>query len=133
MDSIGNIVSTFPFDTWTGFNENDGEMILDLGKKTPIQNLGINCYQNSDSWIYYPEGIEFSFSNDNKNFENVSIFELPTSPETPIEGISFFDKKMENVKACFVKIKVIRKDKIPVGMPGEGKKSWLFIDEIIVE
>jgi len=115
------------------FNENDGEMILDLGKKMPIQNLGINCYQNPDSWIYFPEGIEFSFSDDKNNFENTSTIDLPISQKTPIEGISFFDKKIENANARFVKIRVKRKDKIPTGMPGEGKNAWLFIDEIIVE
>ena len=125
--------TSLPFDTWIGFNENDGEMILDLGKKMPIQNLGINCYQNPDSWIYFPEGIEFSFSDDKNNFENTSTIDLPISQKTPIEGISFFDKKIENANARFVKIMVKRKDKIPTGMPGEGKNAWLFIDEIIVE
>jgi len=125
--------TSLPFDTWTGFNENDGEVILDLGKNVPIQNLGINCYQNPDSWIYFPEGIEFSFSNDKNNFENMNTIELPISPKTPIEGISFFDKKIENVNARYVKIKVNRKAKIPAGMPGEGKNTWLFIDEIVVE
>jgi arylsulfatase A-like enzyme len=125
--------TSLPFDTWIGFNENDGEMILDLGKKMPIQNLGINCYQNPDSWIYFPEGIEFSFSDDKNNFENTSTIDLPISQKTLIEGISFFDKKIENAKTRFVKIRVKRKDKIPAGMPGEGKNAWLFIDEIIVE
>ena len=58
---------------------------------------------------------------------------MPISQKTLIEGISFFDKKIENANTRFVKIRVKRKDKIPAGMPGEGKNAWLFIDEIIVE
>ncbi|MFK8010015.1 MAG: hypothetical protein AB8H03_26915 [Saprospiraceae bacterium] len=51
----------------------------------------------------------------------------------PVEGISFFYKKIENENTRYLKIKVKRQDKIPTGMSGEGKNTCLFINEIIVE
>ena len=132
-----NKYTSLPFDTWMGFNENDCELILDLGKSMPIQNIGINCYQNPDSWIYFPEKIEVSFSNTNTSpntFKNNRSIDIETTRYE--EGVSLFDfskNKNEGVEARFLKIKIQRTDKIPAGMPGEGKKTWLFVDEIVIK
>jgi len=129
--------TSLPFDTWTGFKENDCELILDLGKSMPIQNIGINCYQNPDSWIYFPKNIEVSFSKNNTSnstFTNMRSIEMEAINYE--EGISLFDfskKEYEVIEARFLKIKIQRTNKIPEGMPGEGKNAWLFIDEIVVE
>lgn len=125
--------TSLPFDTWTGFNETDCELILDLGKETTLSQIGINCYQNPDSWIYFPEKIEFSFSKDKKNFNN--IIQLNTQKEQSdfIESIQFFQNKIQNISAQYIKVSIKRKDKIPQGKPGEGKNAWLFVDEIVVE
>ena len=129
--------TTLPFDTWIGFKENDCELILDLGKTMPIQNIGINSYQNPDSWIYFPEKIEVSFSKNNasvSSFTNTQFLNIEAINYE--EGISLFDFSEnipEEIEARYLKIKIQRTEKIPEGMPGEGKNTWLFVDEIVVE
>ncbi|MDB4727476.1 sulfatase-like hydrolase/transferase [Saprospiraceae bacterium] len=119
-----------PLDTWLGFNENDCEVVLDLGKPTDFEQIGLNCYQNSDSWIYYPTAIEFSISDNGKDFELVEKMEIEN--EGYKGGIQLFQTSKKAQKTRFVKVKTSKMALIPNGRPGAGKKSWVFVDEVMV-
>lgn len=120
-----------PMDTWLGFQTNDCEAIIDLGKITDFEQVGINAFQNTDSWIYFPTNVEVLISDDGSAFsllENIKI-----ANEGFKGGIKLFQTSKKASKARFIKVKTSNIESIPNGKTGEGELPWTFLDEIVVE
>jgi alpha-L-fucosidase len=116
---------------WSGFNGTDLECIIDLGKEKELNHFGINFNENTKSWIFRPQSVEFSVSTNGKDFETIHFenFENPEKDSEQIIPINF-----EHLcKARYIKVKAINFGLLPAWHPGKGEPAWLFVDEITVE
>jgi hypothetical protein len=86
-----------------------------------------------ESWIFLPEKVEISFSEDNVSFSNLTVInnDIPLNNSDII--IKDFAASFNNVKARFIKVKAVNIKKCPPWHSGAGGNAWLFIDEIVVE
>ncbi len=117
---------------WLGFEGNDLEVVLDLGKQKVIKKIRIGCLQNIGSWIFYPQELEYALSDDGENFSTVYRYEHVTQ-KTDEDGISDFAFKPKNKKARYLRIKAKNMGTCPEWHGGAGGKAWLFVDEVMVE
>ncbi len=125
--------SLFSDGYWTGVEGEDLEVLLDLGKETEITKISAGFLESQGHWIFLPLQVEFSLSNDGQEFhaaktvagqdllpnENRVINDFTISYETEI--CRYIRLKAKSIKTC------------PEWHKGAGGKTWLFIDEIIVE
>jgi hexosaminidase len=115
-----------------GFNGKDLEAIIDLGKDTEIKKVLLHTFQKKNSWIYHPKqgGISVMISNDGINFTTPE--DEVTSIEPNTVGVSTITLSLSQkpINARFIKVIAKNFGSIPAGQPGEGKGSWLFVDEI---
>jgi alpha-mannosidase len=118
---------------WQGFEENDLEVILDLGEIRSMHRITIGCLNNNSSWIFLPTSIEVSVSENNNNFTKVAEnhYDIPKGDE----GLFIKDLSVifDEVKAKYLLIKAKNIGTCPDWHPGAGGKAWLFVDEIFVE
>jgi len=114
---------------WSGFNGTDLEAILDLGAVKQLTQFGINLNENTKSWIFRPQTVEFLVSEDGKSYTSIftKSFEKPLEESEQIIHLNF----KENCKARYVKVKVANFGKIPEWHPAKNEPAWLFVDEII--
>ncbi|WKD87024.1 Beta-hexosaminidase [Polaribacter huanghezhanensis] len=109
---------------WLGFDGKDVEITIDLGKEMDVNSIATRFNNQTGSWIYAPSQVIVSFPG---NDEFIPI-ELEQSKEKIV------DLKLETkIVTRYIKLKLINYGVIPDGKQGAGHKSWLFIDEIIVE
>ena len=127
-----NLYSSIVYTGWLGYNDRDFEIMLDFGKPTQFTSIGLNCYQNTDSWIYYPTEIEFGLSENGTDYNTISRLEPPTD-DTYKDGTSIFTLDQQKITSRYLYIKAKRRSTVPMGKAGEGENAWLFIDEIIVQ
>jgi hexosaminidase len=117
---------------WLGFNGIDFDGTIDLLQPTKISKVTIGFFQKIDSWIFLPEKIEVSISNDGKKYKVVAI----VNNEVPKKENIIIKDFIVNFKPNTVRyIKIVGKNikECPEWHVGAGKKAFLFIDEIVVE
>ncbi len=117
---------------WQGFEQDDFEAVVDLGKPMVISTIKTNFLQNSGSWIFMPTSVEFSVSTDNKNFQLLKTLTHSISPKKQDGLIRESELIDMNVTARYIKIFAKNIGTCPEWHPGAGGKAWIFVDEIIV-
>jgi hypothetical protein len=128
---LGN--DDFHNSAWMGFEVEDFEALIDLGKIQSIHNVALSCLENKNSWIYLPSGIEYFTSNDNRKFYKIGILDSDEI-KLPLKGNRILIEKIfENVSAQYLKIIAKNIKYCPNGDPGAGGKAWLFVDEVLVQ
>ncbi len=128
---LGN--NDFHNSAWMGFEAEDFEAVIDLGKSQPFNKVTLSCLENKSSWIYLPSKIEYFTSNDNSKFEKIGSLNS-NEINSPAEGNrTLIDKNFENVNARYLKVIAKNIKYCPEGDPGAGGKAWLFVDEVMIE
>lgn len=118
---------------WLGYEQDDFEAVVDLGKSIPIQKISAGFYQNIDFWIWQPTAVEFAVSGDGTEFQHVAtvINEIPQNKDGNI--IQDLSCEPGKLNARYVRILAKNIGVCPAWHKGGGGKAWLFVDEIIVE
>jgi hypothetical protein len=124
------------FDTYfQGFEFNDMDIVIDLGGKKPVQEIGVTMLQDIRTWIFFPEHVEFFLSHDGANFEKVG--DVPTVDDHDRTDGTFLKEytvRLEKRSANFIRVKAKNVGMCPpwhIGFEYHGK-AWLFADEIVV-
>ncbi|MCC6385723.1 MAG: family 20 glycosylhydrolase [Bacteroidia bacterium] len=128
-DGITGKVSQY--NTWVGFSGNDLEATLDLRENTEVRKVSVNFYNKNRAWIFLPQYLEISVSDDGMDFYPVARQEIISNEEpNSIINSTFIlpDQKMR-----FLRIRAKNIGICPPGSVCEGQKAWLFADEIVVE
>ncbi len=112
---------------WQGWENQDPEIVVDLGKPTEISTIKVGCLEEQGSWIFMPEKVVFSVSEDGKKYTSIGE-KIHPFQKTGAKSLKNFTVELKPQKVRYVKVNVhYAKHKI------KGMGSWVFIDEIIVE
>jgi hexosaminidase len=118
---------------WHGFDGKDLIATIDMGTETDIQKISIECLQHYKDWIFLPQSVTYSISNDGKNFTDLGTVKNTISPDEKGSVIKEFPLNFPLQKARFIRVNAKNLGVCPKGHPGEGLPAWLFADEIVVE
>ena len=117
---------------WQGWLGDDAEVIIDLHKKTKVNNVSISFLESHNVWIFLPNQIDLSFSNDQTLFNQNKSLKINQSTNENKPNRKLYNIKDLNVNCRFIKV-IVKNQKIcPDWHNGSGGKTWLFIDEINV-
>ena len=117
---------------WQGYQGQDIEAIVDLGKSQEFDELSAGFLQDIKSWIWYPKQVEFYKSDDGKKFELVAIVDNKFSNSDEGSFTQNLTYKGHQ-KARYVKLIARYPGDCPEWHLGAGGKSWVFIDEFSIE
>ena len=117
---------------WLGFEADDFEAWIDLGKAVEIRQVSTGFLEDQNSWIFMPLEVEVALSLDDKEYHVVKKITGKTkiNPEAQIKD---FTARFAPQKARFVRIRAKNVGTCPNWHQGAGGKAWLFVDEIMVE
>jgi predicted alpha-1,2-mannosidase len=118
---------------WQGYQGQDFEAVIDLGRVESVSKLGAGFLQNVGSWILMPSRAEFALSFDGEHFDTALTInnEVPDTNRDLI--IKDFARTIPLRRARYVKVKAYNYGKLPSWHPGAGGDAYIFIDEIIIE
>lgn len=118
---------------WQGYNGNDLDAVIDLGKIKNIKKISTTFLSDENSFIFLPSSVEYSVSKDGKNFEQLYKLKNNTPEKDTKAFIHSFDFNANDIQARFIHVKAINIGICPKWHKGAGEKAWLFCDEISVE
>lgn len=119
---------------WQGYQGQDFEAVVDLGKARTVSKVGAGFLQDVGSWIWLPRSVEFELSRDGVNFSKAaSVHAEDVSARDMKVFVRDFVGSFDGRNARYVKIKAYGFGRIPAWHAGAGGSSWIFIDEITVE
>ena len=118
---------------WQGYEGVDFEAIIDLKSEKEISKIIPRFYLNSNSWIFLPEEVEISISNDGISYFDKKLIENDIPQKNSEVLTKDFSANYSNTKTRFIKVIAKNIKECPSWHPGAGSKAWLFIDEIVVE
>jgi hexosaminidase len=118
---------------WQGFEGDDLEAVIDLGEAAIVSRITAGFLQNIDSWIFFPDSVEFAVSTDGRDYRVLG--KVANLAPLITEGTLTKDVAADagNATARFIRVRAKNIGVCPPGHPGAGGKAWLFADEIIVE
>jgi len=118
---------------WQGFEKDDMEVVIDLKKNIPIKSVSINCLQDVNSWIFLPVSVQYSVSEDGKKFKPVADLENNIPLQKNEAQVHSFSVNLQDVSGRYLKVFAKNLEICPDWHSGAGGKTWLFVDEIVVE
>jgi hypothetical protein len=118
-----------------GFEQNDMDVVIDLGGKKEIGEVTVTMLQDIRSWIFYPEKVEFFISHDGANFESVGDIKTVNENERK-DGVFTKDytMKFDRRSTNFVRVRAKSIAMCPpwhIGYELKGN-AWVFADEISI-
>ena len=112
---------------WQGWYNKDMEIVIDLENEQLVKKVSVGTLEDQTWKIYFPIAVEVLTSIDGKSFKKQGDIKRAYSPGD--SSLKDFVVNINPTTAKFVKVKATN-----LGMSRNNKKrSWLFVDEIIVE
>ncbi|MDY0216381.1 MAG: GH92 family glycosyl hydrolase [Bacteroidales bacterium] len=118
---------------WQGYQNEDFEAIVDLGRAETVSYVALGCLQDARPWIWMPVFVEFSSSDDGKNWKPLGKVENHVKDTDMEVQIFDFALKLAPFKTRYIKVFAKNYGTIPTWHPGSGGEAFIFVDEIIVE
>lgn len=137
MDLKYGTLGEYPSE-WLGFYGNDLEAVIELSKSVDINTIKANFCNDANNWVLLPLEVSFAFSEDGVNYTDYQIAKFENMPENITQDLdksyNFWAKAKVNVKNIkYIKVFAKNIGKLPGWHPHAGEKSWIMIDEVIVE
>ncbi len=117
---------------WLGFEGEDLEAVIDLGREVPVSSVVCGFLQNQESWIFLPTEVRISLSRDGTAFREAGRTVRKTVADP---GAASWPEEIRFAPspARFVKVSAKSVGTCPSWHAGSGGKCWIFIDEIVVD
>ncbi|MFD2587852.1 FN3 associated domain-containing protein [Croceitalea marina] len=117
---------------WLGYEGTHFNATFQLEEKKEISSISVSALSNPTNWIFHPKGFKIWVSINGKDFKPWHTVKLPEQEPSSNSSIDFFDIELPKVETKYVRIQVESILKNPSWHQSPGGKSWLFVDEILI-
>jgi hypothetical protein len=119
---------------WQGYYANDLKSIVSFATPRKLTTIGISCLQDTKSWIFPPQEIQFIIHfEDGSSEEKVSKLPVTSPEQLSVKKIHEFTIAPSNKKVTSIEITAVNFGKCPEWHLGNGNDTWIFADEIVFE
>ncbi|MBP1649825.1 MAG: hypothetical protein H6Q30_3270, partial [Bacteroidetes bacterium] len=117
---------------WLGFEAENLDAIIDLGKDTSFSTVTIGFLQQWYAWIWLPLHVDVEVSSDGKNFTLVSSIANSVPDTTAGVFSKQFTANLGKQEARYIRVSALSRRTCPDWHIGAGQKAWIFVDEVAV-
>lgn len=117
---------------WLGWHGVDFELVLDLEDIVKNKTIKLSSLYFPKSWILHPNSVECFVSQDSLDYVYVGKVEIGNIQKYE-KIIREYKFSYDNNEFRYVKFKIKSTKELPPWHPSEKGKSWVFLDEIVVE
>ncbi len=118
---------------WLGYEGNDMTVQLEIATAREVSEVFVSALSAQSSWIFFPSGVSVYTSMDGKKFKLAVKVDLKVEETTTISEMNYFKVGFNSVKAKYVRVVVENIKENPSWHPAPGGKSWIFVDEIMLQ
>ncbi len=118
---------------WQGFEFNNLDVTIDLGRVTKVSEASLGTIQFLASWIFLPEEAEFFLSADGNDFISAGKAFADPALERAEDVTHEYTVHFEKQPVRFVRVVAKNRATCPDWHLGAGGKAWIFADEVSVK
>ena len=123
----------FTFGNWAGWQDDDMEAVIDLGRQEEIAQVAFNALLDYGSHIMDAAGAKIWVSDDGETFREVHSESYPEIPYGAVKRIFRHEANFSPaLQARYVKLRVMCSAQLPDAYFDRNLRPFLFIDEIYV-
>ncbi|MDL2215194.1 DUF4838 domain-containing protein [Dysgonomonas sp. OttesenSCG-928-M03] len=128
----GILGAAAPGKEWIGWQNKDGEFIIDLGSVKEVSRVDFDFLQRLGSWALLPKSATWYASTDKVNFEQMGKKIIPEDRDRKTKFVSVSLPVKQKVKARYVKIKIESIGLCPSWHMAVGHPAWFLLDEVFI-
>lgn len=117
---------------WQGFEGDDAEILVDLGRVAAIGSLAVVFLDDPANWIFATTGIDTAYSVDGVVFSAETHLMVEGRSGLPKPLVRTATLSNGPASARYLRLKVKNLGLCPPGHAGAGEKAWLFLSEVRV-
>lgn len=124
--------SDYSKDFWVGFQGTDADMLIDLQEEKEISNIMASFMHSTGSWIFLPTNVKCEISINGTDYITVGEFDFSNQALMAGKYLKEVNMEFDQQKARYIRLHATGVKENPDWHPNKGGKSWIFMDEIIV-
>ena len=117
---------------WLGFEGTDMTATVDLGRTVDVNRIRARFLHLPDPWIFRPEKVVFSASEDGRSFQEIATIQAKTAPKEPGPTIENFEAEGGGLPARYLRVHADGYEQNPDWHRHSGENCWIFCDEVLV-
>ena len=117
---------------WLGFEGEDMDATVDLGTVETVSSVGTRFLQDILSWVFMPQRMRVSVSENGHDFHEVGVIETTTAPQQNGALVETFNAEFAPRQARYIRVEATSLKTCPTWHKGSGGPAWIFVDEITV-
>jgi hexosaminidase len=117
---------------WQGFEGTDMDLVIDMGEEVEINKLSSGFVNSVGSWIFLPEWVEYSVSDEGTEYTSLGKVINELEPRKQDREIFNYEMSVSATRARYLRVYAKNIGICPDWHNGAGGKAWIFADEIIV-
>lgn len=118
---------------WQGYWGQDLDFRLDLGAELSAEYLAIRTLQYNNAWIFMPREVSFYTATEPGIWTLQGSVKPQTSPEERTQIVEEMALRIPETSFRYLRVTATYPGDVPVWHEAAGSKSWIFLDEIMVE
>lgn len=117
---------------YIGYEGEDVTVFLDLGELKQLSSISLGYIINHGAYVISPASMTVSGSTDNKSFLRIGAQQNIENKFIGGSSQGLMTTRFPTKKLRYLQVKVSNSKILPAWHPNKGSKSWMFLDEIIV-
>ena len=118
---------------WLGYLDEPVEVVVDLGKPTPVSSVRVGVMIQEGEWLMPPTKVVVWTAKADEPFVLQSSLDIPVATKDLVDGLAEYGCTFDETEVQKIKILVETTGVLPEWHSAKGEKGFLFIDELIVE
>lgn len=118
---------------WQGFQCEAVSGVVEFTEIKTIQKVSLSSLQDVRSWIYIPTELEIEYSLDGKTYKKFGTVKSDKDPRKFASCISELTVESVPTEVKYIRFKAKNLGVNPDWHLSPGGKTWIFLDELIIE
>lgn len=122
----------FKSEEWGAWNGGPVSLTIDMEQTEPYSSVTVGMISDKPSYVFFPEKIVVEVSEDGENFREVAVADNGVENETDPDMLKDFTLTFPETSARYIKVTIEPVKNIPDWHYAAGRRTYVFVDELIV-
>ena len=120
-------------DEWVAWYGKPVDIIVDMDRTEPYSSVSVGLLSKKSSYVFLPQNLAVAVSEDGENYSEVASADYGVEPEDAPDAITDLTLSFPETTARYMRLTVTPVETIPQWHYAPGRRTFVFIDEIIVK
>ena len=118
---------------WTAWHGSPVDIIVDMEETHPYRSVTLGCLSDKPSYIFLPYSVVVSVSEDGQTYQEVASQEYGVEAKDAPDKLADLTLAFDETSSRYVKLTVTPVPAVPEWHYAAGRRTYFFVDEIIVK